>query len=563
MHFNFDNRDRINTLIALLAYWEAKCETQYEESTIEFAEAIKERILRQRQELDTMRSKRHPTPEKLTIQLVPSSEEVATRLVSAGHNPKLQLTLKSKKSMASIVEHLNSKWTSPGGNPLSDTPLRLYFPDKLGQGYGAESQEVTILSVFHAMNCPAICRLEYNWDPDYGKLVDGAGGVLPGHEHQELQSTSDEHSTGDEHSTDSHHSSGSISGHNTRTRTGSPGRSTNNATSPRHNSASPPRSSHHHHSPRSTSVNRLAVPENVRGSSKVLSEDALDDDAIRQGQLMRKASKLGGKNGAYKPSSPNSSSSHSPKSSPTRTARASPPHHTSAMASRATRYSMRSRRAAAANNAPSTTSSAGAASDRSSRDHSAQQAMDVTMNHQGQYSDDLSMYPNSVDSDDNLMSDVAPGEFYGEPSSELENLEAMPTMEYGFGATYVDAPFEGAAPRSGAQPGSHLGVNGLNHLQHTTMVVNNHYYQPTWDHSQSYFLGTQPQQQVDPYFAAYPTANASSNANASSTASNTSSNNQGAYYSQDYYPQEFFPQPNNGNTRNGGNGSQGGYFYGK
>lgn len=543
VHFNFDNRDRINTLIALLAYWEAKCETQYEESTIEFAEAIKDRILRQRQELDTMRSKRHPTPEKLTIQLVPSSEEVASRLVSAGHNPKLQLTLKSKKSMASIIEHLNSKWTAPTGTTLSDTPLRLYVPDKLGQGYGVEAQDVTILSVFHAMNCPAICRLEYNWDLEYGKIVDAAGGVLPGHEHQELQSTSDEHSTGDEHSTDSHRSISSISAHNTRTRTASPTRAaTAAATSPRHNSGSPPRSSGSHHSPRSTSVNRLAVPENVRGSAKVLSEDALDDDAIRQGLIMRKATKSG-KGSGFKPASPGSSTS--PKNSPTRAARASPPHNNAGMASRATRYSMRSRRAAAASTAAPTAS---AASSASTMERS--QAMDASMAQQGQqqYSD-LQMYADSVDSEDGLMNDVT-GEFYGEPSSELENLEAMPTMEYGFGATYVDAPFEGA-PRVGAQPGAHLGVNGLNHA-HATMVVNNHYYQPTWDHSQSYFMGAQPQQQIDPYYAAYPNA-ANQQPNAQGA--------QNAYYApQDYYPQEYYPQPNN--NQRGGNGSQG-YFYGK
>lgn len=539
VHFNFDNRDRINTLIALLAYWEAKCETQYEESTIEFAEAIKDRILRQRQELDTMRSKRHPTPEKLTIQLVPSSEEVASRLVSAGHNPKLQLTLKSKKSMASIIEHLNSKWTAPTGTTLSDTPLRLYVPDKLGQGYGVEAQDVTILSVFHAMNCPAICRLEYNWDPDYGKMVDGAGGVLPGHEHQELQSTSDEHSTGDEHSTDSHRSSGSVSAHNTRTRTGSPTRTAAVATtSPRHNSGSPPRSGSHH-SPRSTSVNRLAVPENVRGSAKVLSEDALDDDAIRQGQIMRKATKPGSK-GSFKPASPGSSTS--PKNSPTRASRASPPHQAAGMGSRATRYSMRSRRAAAATTAAP---SAASASSGSAMERSREQAMDASMPQQQQYSD-LQMYADSVDSEDGLMNDVT-GEFYGEPSSELENLEAMPPMEYGFGGTYVDAPFEGA-PRVGAQPGAHLGVNGLNHAAHPTMVVNNHYYQPTWDHSQSYFMGAQPQQQIDPYYAAYPNATTQPNAQS----------NQGTYYPQDYYPQEYYPQ----NNQRGGNGSQG-YFYGK
>jgi predicted alpha-1,6-mannanase (GH76 family) len=44
--FAFDNRDRIQTLMAMTSYWEAKCETKHEETTKEFSDAVKERILR-------------------------------------------------------------------------------------------------------------------------------------------------------------------------------------------------------------------------------------------------------------------------------------------------------------------------------------------------------------------------------------------------------------------------------------------------------------------------------------------------------------------------------------
>lgn len=43
-NYTFDNRDRVATLLSMLSYWEAKCETTYDENSIEFAEAIKERI---------------------------------------------------------------------------------------------------------------------------------------------------------------------------------------------------------------------------------------------------------------------------------------------------------------------------------------------------------------------------------------------------------------------------------------------------------------------------------------------------------------------------------------
>jgi len=81
----------------------------------------------------------------------------------------------------------------------------------------------------------------------------------------------------------------------------------------------------------------------------------------------------------------------------------------------------------------------------------------------------------------------------------------------------VDMPFDdpgnsmslgnhrGSGSLSSSSNGAHLGIGGLNQ-QMPTMVVNHHYYQPTWDHSQSYFLGATHQPPMDPYFAAYPTS---------------------------------------------------------
>lgn len=645
VHFNFDNRDRINTLIALLAFWEAKCETQYEEATIEFADAIKGRILRQRQELDAMRSKRHPTPEKLTIQLVPSTEEVASLLLQAGHNPKLQLTLKSKKTMASIVEHLNSKWTAQNGGPICDTPLRLYIPDKLAHsGYGAESHDVTILSVFHAMNCPTICRLEYSWNMEHGKMIDG---VLPGHEHQELGGASDEGS--DDHSYESSSapvyardgantsvsqiaaesatlpSTGGVSGGRqsppttSATVASTTGNSRSNIATARtqsmqhHSSGASSRPSSH--SPRNSSgspqrpVNRLAVPENIRASSKAFSEDALDDDAVRQGQLMRQASKLaamGSAAGGF-PSgtsvvggtgivsgAPTSGINPNGKWNASRTTRSSgAPASTvsnasaNALPARNTRYITRSRKAAAV--AATSTSNPGMKVDPSadasnanhdvqmvsndnhqSHHHPQQSVVDVQYNqtasqstsdedhsmsmphhhhhhhhHQQHHHAHQHMQQHMVqhmtfmmsgdDEDEDMMTGdvqhMTPGhDMYATEAavSDLEQLEPLPPMEYGFGGAYVDVALEDAllgpstttttATPSGVNssssasgiggritaPGAHLGVAGLSHTNNPTMVVNNHYYQPTWDHSQSYFMGTTPQASIDPYYAAYP-----------------------------------------------------------
>lgn len=107
--FVLDNRDRINTLVALVGFWEAKCETDFEENSREFAEAIKERIVKQSKAVEDMRAKRLPSPEKLVIHLSPKTDEIGKSLVQAGYNPKLQITKKSKKPIGDIVDYLRKK----------------------------------------------------------------------------------------------------------------------------------------------------------------------------------------------------------------------------------------------------------------------------------------------------------------------------------------------------------------------------------------------------------------------------------------------------------------------
>jgi hypothetical protein len=46
--FTFDNRDRIDCLIVLLSFWEAKTQTDFDEisNPFDFANAVKERIIK-------------------------------------------------------------------------------------------------------------------------------------------------------------------------------------------------------------------------------------------------------------------------------------------------------------------------------------------------------------------------------------------------------------------------------------------------------------------------------------------------------------------------------------
>jgi len=142
--------------------------------------------------------------------------------------------------------------------------------------------------------------------------------------------------------------------------------------------------------------------------------------------------------------------------------------------------------------------------------------------HLSQPMDTLSQF---MSIEDDLMSEgsqLASGEgmYAGSDSgvNDLDQLEPLPTVEYGFGGGYVDMPFDdpgnamslgnnrGNGSLSSSSNGAHLGIGGLAHQQMPAMVVNHHYYQPTWDHSQSYFLGATHQPPMDPYFAAYPTS---------------------------------------------------------
>jgi hypothetical protein len=173
LHFTFDSRDRMDTLIALVCYWEAKRDLNMPEvpnpsAAASLARAVRDRIIKQRKELELMRSRRLPAPEKITFQLVPIGNDMASDLSQAGCNPRLQLTVKSSKRVSSIITHLMSKWTRPGNEgkriSIATGPIRLFPHLKMGHpGWGIEDEEVTALKLFHALGCPEICKVDYSW----------------------------------------------------------------------------------------------------------------------------------------------------------------------------------------------------------------------------------------------------------------------------------------------------------------------------------------------------------------------------------------------------------------
>lgn len=157
VQYVLDSRDRMSTLIALVGYWETKCETDFEENTKEFAESIKNSIIRQRNAIEEMRSKRLPSPDKITILLLPKTEEK-----SSSFNSKMYITEKSSQKISSIVEYVKRLWEDEMGKIVSSYPIRLY-PQGIPHhpGYGIEDTDTTILAIYHSMGCPEVCKLEY------------------------------------------------------------------------------------------------------------------------------------------------------------------------------------------------------------------------------------------------------------------------------------------------------------------------------------------------------------------------------------------------------------------
>jgi len=189
--FAFDATDRVDTLLALLSFWDIKRETRLKENTNEFAEALAKRIASARRDSSSkvkkqrktveLAQQRHttqvvppskllPTPDKVVLQLLPKAPEFGKAVADAGFNPKLQLTLKPAKPISAVIDHLTKKWTrniNGRKESVASGPIKLHTSpsstDPVSPGWGIDDQKTNILSIFHKMNCPRFCKLEYSW----------------------------------------------------------------------------------------------------------------------------------------------------------------------------------------------------------------------------------------------------------------------------------------------------------------------------------------------------------------------------------------------------------------
>ncbi|KAK7369432.1 hypothetical protein VNO80_11469 [Phaseolus coccineus] len=105
------------------------------------------------------------TSSKIKLQLFPLNEGTRIGLEKDGHNPYLELTLRGRKKISSILKHLGKKW---GSSSIAKGELIL-FPYNIVENlsdckrWTMNDSDTTASAVYAAVGSPAIFRLKYGW----------------------------------------------------------------------------------------------------------------------------------------------------------------------------------------------------------------------------------------------------------------------------------------------------------------------------------------------------------------------------------------------------------------
>ncbi|KAG5136639.1 hypothetical protein JHK82_021370 [Glycine max] len=105
------------------------------------------------------------TSAKIKLQLFPINEGTRIGLEKDGHNPYLELTLRGRKKICSILKHLGKKW---GSSSIAKGELIL-FPYNIMENLSGcrrwtiNDSDTTASAVYTAVGSPALFRLKYGW----------------------------------------------------------------------------------------------------------------------------------------------------------------------------------------------------------------------------------------------------------------------------------------------------------------------------------------------------------------------------------------------------------------
>lgn len=104
--------------------------------------------------------------QKFQLQLFPIDESTRKFLEEGNHCPYLELTITTKKKIASVIKHLNIKW----GNSRSASEELILFPYNVrveslesSKRWSLKDSYVTAAEVHAAIGKPAVFRLRYGW----------------------------------------------------------------------------------------------------------------------------------------------------------------------------------------------------------------------------------------------------------------------------------------------------------------------------------------------------------------------------------------------------------------
>ncbi|XP_074378879.1 TSL-kinase interacting protein 1 isoform X2 [Apium graveolens] len=107
----------------------------------------------------------HPST-KIKLQLFPINEDTRIKLEKDGYNPFLELTLRARKKISSVITHIDTKW---GSSSIATGKLVLVPYSMTVDRVASENRwtlndiSVTAGDVYAAMDSPAVFRLRYGW----------------------------------------------------------------------------------------------------------------------------------------------------------------------------------------------------------------------------------------------------------------------------------------------------------------------------------------------------------------------------------------------------------------
>ncbi|XP_021982204.1 TSL-kinase interacting protein 1 isoform X4 [Helianthus annuus] len=107
---------------------------------------------------------------KIKLQLFPVDEVTRIGLEKDGLNPFLELTLKARKKISSVIKHIHTKW---GGSHIAvGEPMLLPYDTHLrhspmSRRWTSKDSSISAGDVYMAVQSPAIFRLSYGWFSDH------------------------------------------------------------------------------------------------------------------------------------------------------------------------------------------------------------------------------------------------------------------------------------------------------------------------------------------------------------------------------------------------------------